>query len=152
MFLVGLLLIVFFAVVGKVVRSTGRPTIPDEEAIRSKQRMEILHKVHAETTAQTTTYAWVDRAKGVVRVPMDRAMELTVAKLSAQGAPHPAYPVPAGMALESTVKPGGLAVTPAAPPPFPTSAPPAAEPVSSAPAQEPSASETSPTPEAAPAQ
>lgn len=29
-------------------------------------------------------YAWVDRNKGIVRIPIDRAMELTVRELSGQ--------------------------------------------------------------------
>ena len=39
-----------------------------------------------------TTYAWVDKNKGVVRIPITEAMQLTVAEL-AQKSPAPANPI-----------------------------------------------------------
>jgi hypothetical protein len=41
------------------------------------QALADLQKKHAE---QAATYDWVDRNAGVVRLPVDRAMELTAAK------------------------------------------------------------------------
>jgi len=95
----------------------------DEEAIRAKERYDILAKVQEENKNLTTSYGWADQAKGVVRIPLDRAMELTVAKLAAQGEPRPAYPIDPNAPLGSAVKPGGLAVPQPTPPPF--NAPPA---------------------------
>ena len=100
-----------------------------------------------------TGYGWADQAKGTVRIPLDRAMEMAVAKLSAQGEPRPAYPIDPNVPLGSAVKPGGLAAAQPTPPPF--TAPAASEPAP-APAEDaepesaddaaPSAPEESPAP------
>ena len=47
-------------------------------------------KLHAEEEEVLTTYGWVDKDRGVARVPIDRAMELLVRR----GLP-PARPMPA---------------------------------------------------------
>lgn len=140
MFAAVLVLFVLFAAVVQWMLRAGNRAAFDEEAIRSVQRYEILKKVTDENTALTTGYAWEDRAKGIVRIPLDRAMELAVAKLAAQGAPKPAYPVDPAVPLVSALKPGGLAAPAPTPPPF--RSPVAEQPAAPAPA--------SPTPEAAP--
>ena len=58
------------------------------EAKRAQQRREILKKVQDEANTELHSYAWVDKNKGVARIPIDRAMELTVTAL-AQKAPKP---------------------------------------------------------------
>ena len=62
------------------------------EAKRAEQRLETLKKVQAEANTELHSYAWVDKNKGVVRIPIDRAMELTVTAL-AQKPPAPANPI-----------------------------------------------------------
>jgi hypothetical protein len=64
----------------------------DYEEMRAKKRMEKLKALHEENQKQLTTYGWVDKNKGVARIPIDRAMELTVADL-AQKKPAPAGPI-----------------------------------------------------------
>lgn len=100
-----------------MVRSTDSALF-DEEAIRAKERYDILAKVQEENKTLTTGYAWADQAKGTVRIPLDQAMALTVAKLAAQGEPRPAYPIDPNVPLGSAVKPGGLAAPQPTPPPF----------------------------------
>src|SRR5215510_5334997 len=78
--------IIVLAVIGPSPRSS------DYEETRAKKRMENLKKLHEETQKELTTYAWVDKNKGVARIPIDRAMELTVADL-AQKKPAPAGPI-----------------------------------------------------------
>src|SRR5262244_3759368 len=68
------------------------PRTSDYEESRAKKRMENLKKLREETQKDLTTYAWVDKNKGVARIPIDRAMELTVADL-AQKKPAPAGPI-----------------------------------------------------------
>ena len=68
------------------------PRTSDYEESRAKKRMEKLKALHEETQKDLTTYAWVDKNKGVARIPIDRAMELTVAEL-AQKKPAPAGPI-----------------------------------------------------------
>jgi hypothetical protein len=68
------------------------PRTSDYEETRAKKRMEKLKALHEETQKDLTTYAWVDKNKGVARIPIDRAMEVTVADL-AQKKPAPAGPI-----------------------------------------------------------
>jgi len=78
--------IIVLAVIGPSPRSS------DYEETRAKKRIENLKKLHEETQKDLTTYAWVDKNKGVARIPIERAMELTVADL-AQKKPAPAGPI-----------------------------------------------------------
>src|SRR6267142_2902311 len=68
------------------------PRTSDYEETRAKKRMEELKTLYEETQKELTTYAWVDKNKGVARIPIDRAMEVTVADL-AQKKPAPAGPI-----------------------------------------------------------
>ena len=68
------------------------PRTSDYEETRAKKRLERLKALHEETQKELTTYAWVDKNKGVARIPIDRAMEITVAEL-AQKKPAPAGPI-----------------------------------------------------------
>lgn len=45
---------------------------------RAKARRDALVELQRATTEQLTTYGFVDPAKGQVRLPIDRAMELVV--------------------------------------------------------------------------
>jgi hypothetical protein len=133
----------FAAFVAWMLRA-GDPASYDEEAIRAKERYDILAKINEENKALITGYGWADQAKGTVRIPLDRAMELAVAKLATQGEPRPAYPVDPNVPLGSAVKPGGLAAAQPTPPPFNAPAAPAApEPVEAA---APAAPEEAPAP------
>jgi hypothetical protein len=135
MFIGAFVLFALFALGVQWMLRSGDPASFDEEAIRAKERYDILAKIQEENKALTTGYGWADQAKGTVRIPLDRAMELAVAKLSAQGEPRPAYPVDPNVPLGSAIKPGGLAAAQPTPPPFnapaapaPTVAPAAPEP------------------------
>ena len=131
MFAGAFVLFALFAVAVQWIVNSGDKAAFDEEAIRAKERYDILAKINEENKNLTTDYAWADQAKGTVRVPLDRAMELAVTKLSAQGEPRPAYPVDPNVPLGSAVKPGGLAASQTTPPPF--NAPPAPQPVAAPP-------------------
>jgi hypothetical protein len=87
------------------------PRTSDYEETRAKKRMEKLKALHEETQKDLTTYAWVDKTKGVARIPIDRAMEVTVADL-AQKKPAPAGPIATPAAQ---VAPAGASPAPAAP-------------------------------------
>jgi hypothetical protein len=94
------------------------PRTSDYEETRAKKRMEKLKALHEETQKDLTTYAWVDKNKGVARIPIDRAMEVTVADL-AQKKPAPAGPIatpavqaaPAGPSPAAPAAPQGAAVS-----------------------------------------
>ena len=70
------------------------------------ERWERLQKLKTNQLADVTTYGWVDQAKGVARIPVAQAMELTIAKLQAQN-PKPAYPITiiAGSAITAAAYP-----------------------------------------------
>ena len=48
------------------------------------ERTALLADLRAKEKAATTTYGWVDQAAGVVRLPTDRAVELTIKELNAK--------------------------------------------------------------------
>ena len=68
------------------------PRTSDYEEMRAKKRIEQLKTLREENQKELTTYAWADKSKGVARIPIDRAMELTVSDL-AQKKPAPAGPI-----------------------------------------------------------
>jgi hypothetical protein len=94
------------------------PRTSDYEEARAKKRMERLKALNEESQKELTTYAWVDKNKGVARIPIDRAMEVTVADL-AQKKPAPAGPIatppaqtaPSGASPATAASPQGAAVS-----------------------------------------
>jgi hypothetical protein len=97
------------------------PRTSDYEETRAKKRMERLKTLHEESQKELTTYAWVDKSKGVARIPIDRAMEVTVADL-AQKKPAPAGPI---AAPSPQAAPAGGSAAPAVPQGAAVSSPPA---------------------------
>jgi hypothetical protein len=142
MFVGAFVLFVLFAGFVLWMLRSGDVASFDEEAIRAKERYEILAKVQEENNNLTSGFGWADQAKGTVRIPLAQAMELAVAKLSAQGEPRPAYPIDPNAPLGSALKPGGLAAPQPTPPPF--GAPP--EPAPAPAAEPPTAPEEAPAP------
>ena len=88
------------------------PRTGDYEETRAKKRMEKLKTLHEESQKELTTYAWVDKNKGVARIPIDRAMEVTVADL-AQKKPAPAGPIATPAAPQQPAQPSAPAGSPA---------------------------------------
>jgi len=141
-----------FALFGLIVLSLigPSPRTSDYEETRAKKRMEKLKALHEESQKELTTYAWVDKNKGVARIPIDRAMEVTVADLAqkkparagpiatpaAQAPPTAGSPAaaasPQGAAVSSSPAEAAAKVGP--PPSAAASAPPAAQQSSPSPA------------------
>lgn len=86
--------VLLFALFGVIVLAIigPLPRRSDYEETRAKKRMENLKTLREDAEKALTTYTWVDKNKGVVRIPISRAMELTVAEL-AQKKPAPAGPI-----------------------------------------------------------
>ena len=126
-------IVCLFSLFGLIVLAVigPSPRTSDYEETRAKKRMEKLKTLHEETQKELTTYAWVDKNKGVARIPIDRAMEVTVAAL-AQKKPAPAGPIaspaaqtaPAGTSPAAPAVPQGAAVS--SPPPSGAASPPPA--------------------------
>jgi hypothetical protein len=83
------------------------------EADRAKNRTEKL-KTAQEEWAKNQGYGWVDKAKGVARIPIERAMEIELAELQAKK-PAPAGPIATPAPAEVPVTATG-APPPANPP------------------------------------
>jgi len=49
-----------------------------------EERAAILRELRAKEVAGATTYGWLDQPKGVVRIPIERAMQLTIEELKAK--------------------------------------------------------------------
>src|SRR3954453_7233209 len=106
-------IVCLFALFGLIVLAIigPSPRTSDYEQARAKKRMEKLKALHEENQKELTTFAWVDKNKGVARIPIKRAMQLTVSDL-AQKKPAPAGPIATPAAQTG---PAGAAPAPAAP-------------------------------------
>ena len=134
--------VIVLAVIGPMPRGS------DYEQTRAKKRVENLKKLRDETENDLTTYAWVDKNKGVARIPISRAMELTVAE-RAQKKPAPAGPIATPQAQTAPASPAAASPAPPASP-KPAAAQPS--PQQSAPASSPSpAAQSSPAAPTSPA-
>jgi len=56
------------------------------------ERWDKLQKLKGEQEKEATSYGWIDKDKGIARIPVAKAMELTARKLRAED-PRPAYPI-----------------------------------------------------------
>jgi hypothetical protein len=118
------LLFAFFGVIVLAVIGPA-PRGSDYEQTRAKKRTELLKTSREEAAKALTTYGWIDKNKGVARIPIERAMELTIAELAQQkpapagpiAAPEPqAQPAASPGAAQSSPSPAGVAQPGAAQP------------------------------------
>jgi hypothetical protein len=152
-------IVLLFALFGVIVLAIigPAPRSSDYEETRAKKRVENLKTLREETDKALTTYGWIDKNKGVARVPIERAMELTVADLAKQkqapagpiatpetqatagagASPVPASSAPVGSPQSGGASPAALspAQAPASPSPAAQSSPPS--PASPSPAKSP---------------
>jgi hypothetical protein len=114
------------------------------------ERWDRLQKLKADQHKDVTSYGWVDKDKGIARIPVEKAVEIIIPRLQAQD-PKPAYPitmiapsaitaaayplypevpVDAGAMAAAMAADGAATATnkPAAPPPAAKTAPAAAKP------------------------
>ena len=121
------LLFAFFALLVWAVMG-AMPRSDDYEQKRATARLEKLKTAGEEWNTALHGYSWIDKDKGVVRLPVHRAMELTMAEL-AQKKPAPANPIPpegapVGTQASAPTGPSPAPVAPAGP--QPSDKPPAA--------------------------
>jgi len=125
-----ILLFSIFALLVWVVMG-AMPRGDDYEEKRAAARMDKMKISREEAETSLNKYGWVDKDKGVARVPIQRGMELSMAEL-AQKKPAPAGPIAlAGQPgpqitapvapTSSTVPPSAVAAASAAASPKPTS-------------------------------
>src|SRR3982751_1706279 len=99
--------VLLFALFGAIVVAVIGPAPRGDnyEQMRAEARTKKLKDARDEESKTLAGYAWIDKNKGTVRLPIDRAMELTVADL-ANKKPAAANAI---AAPESSAAPGGVA-------------------------------------------
>src|ERR1043166_699765 len=112
-----------FALFGAIVLAIigPSPRSDEYESKRAKARVEKLKALRDEETKALGGYGWVDKTKGVARVPIERAMQLTIADLS-QKKPAPAGPIAAQSPTVAAAAPAAASPAPK-PSPTPTGTP-----------------------------
>jgi hypothetical protein len=78
----GLVLLLIFVIAVRLL--TGLAPAPDEDAARAAERAKAHAELQAENAQKLHQYAWVDKAKGSVQIPIERAMELAIAELNSK--------------------------------------------------------------------
>jgi len=133
-------IVLLFALFGVIVLAIIGPTPrgSDYEETRAKKRIENLKTLREEADKALTTYGWIDKDKGAARIPIGRAMELTVADLAKQK-PAPAGPI-ATPAAEATAGAAPASPAPAGSPQSGGASPGAQAPISPSPAAQSSSS------------
>ena len=84
--------------------AAGLKRTPPEPRLE-QNALEPRRRMLAEENAALTTYGWVDRNAGIVRIPIERAMDLLVERGLPPSKPMATTPTP-GAARETTPGPG----------------------------------------------
>src|ERR1700737_5649427 len=87
----GLIIVLLFAVL-VVLLVWQRQGIPTVEDVKKEKRLKTLADLNSENQKILTQYRWIDKAKGVIGIPIERAMDLALVQLQSNK-PHPAGPV-----------------------------------------------------------
>ena len=96
-----------------------RQGIPTYDEQRRELRLKNLAELNAENQRILTQYHWVDKNKGIVGLPIERAMQLVLSDLQASR-PHPAGPIntpapaPAGTPASQGTQPAATPEKPSA--------------------------------------
>jgi len=109
----GLVMVLLFCLFVLFLVSQGQ-SIPNVEEVKAETRLKNLADLNVENQKILTQYRWIDKSKGVVGIPIDRAMDLVLVQLQSTQ-PHPAGPV-------------NTPAAPASPAPSPNQASPAPSP------------------------
>lgn len=96
-----------------------RQGIPTHDEEQRAQRIKNLADLNVENQKILTQYHWVDKNKGVVGIPIDRAIQLVLSDLQSNR-PHPAGPInPPTPAPAPAASPANQGTQPAQPAPSP---------------------------------
>src|SRR5437763_13928424 len=80
----GIVLLFLFFGIFVLVLVAATPHGNHYEAKRAREREEKLKTTRDAATKELSSYAWVDKAKGVTRLPIDRAVQLNMRRLASQ--------------------------------------------------------------------
>jgi hypothetical protein len=114
MIVTGLIMIMLFCGFAIFLVSQGQ-SIPNVEELREQTRLKNLADLNTENQKVLTQYHWVDKSKGVVGIPIDRAMDLVLVQLQSIK-PHPAGLVNPPAVPPANNQQGQASPTPAAAP------------------------------------
>ena len=88
----GIVLLFLFFGIFVLVLVAATPHGDNYEAKRAQAREKKLNDTRNAATQELNSYAWVDKGKGIARIPIDRAMQLTLRDLESKK-PAPANPI-----------------------------------------------------------
>jgi hypothetical protein len=126
-FITALIGLTLFIGINNYLRGDTSSDLYPEDAARDEVRVKNLADLKTENEAKLHSYAWVDRAKGKIQIPIEEAMKLVLVEIGGKK-PTATYPI---VSVESAMSaPAPAAPAPAAPV---SAAPVSAAPVSAAP-------------------
>src|SRR5260370_30618605 len=106
------LVMILLLVVLAIFLVAQRGNIPTVDEQTAEVRLKNLAELNAENQKILTRYHWIDKNKGVVGIPINRAMDLVGAQLQASK-PHAAGPInPPAATPASSPAPAPTAQTP----------------------------------------
>ena len=108
----GIVLLFLFFGIFVLVLVAATPHGNNYEAKRAEAREKKLHDARNAAAQELNSYAWVDKGKGIARIPIDRAMELTLRDLASKK-PAPANPIEAPAPTPAPAASPAPAVSPA---------------------------------------
>ena len=88
----GIVLLFLFFGIFVLVLVAATPHGDTYEAKRAQAREKKLNDTRNAATKELNSYAWVDKGKGIARIPIDRAMVITLHDLASKK-PAPANPI-----------------------------------------------------------
>ena len=108
----GLVIILLFVGLA-IFLVSQRENIPTVDEQTAEVRLKNLAELNAENQRILTQYHWIDKGKGVVGIPINRAIDLVLAQLQANK-PHAAGPInpPAAAPVAASPAPSPTAQTP----------------------------------------
>ena len=107
----GIVLLFLFFGIFVLVLVAATPHGNTYEAKRAEAREKKLNDARNAATQELNSYAWVDKGKGIARIPIDRAMELTLHDLASKK-PAPANPIETPAQTPASGASPGPAVSP----------------------------------------
>ena len=108
----GIVLLFLFFGIFVLVLVAAAPHGDTYEQKRAKAREEKLKTIREAAAKDLNSYAWVEKGKGLARIPIDRAMELTLRDLASKK-PAPANPIEAPAPTPAPAASPAPAVSPA---------------------------------------
>jgi hypothetical protein len=109
----GIVLLFLFFGIFVLVLVAATPHGNTYEAKRAEAREKKLNDARKAATQELNSYAWVDKGKGIARIPIDRAMELMLHDLASKK-PAPANPIETPAQAPASGASPAPAVSPAA--------------------------------------